>query len=210
MEQEIDLLSIEEELSPELLKCVVNRNGVKIIQHPLIVTFYSPKLFALTNAQLKTAKELLKMNEERRNWQLYLSVYARAFRVDGFIYIKDKLTDIEYWSNLSCIWMHSENITEDLLIWKILFNSNRACREYLMNPEERTYFNSLPDTIKIYQGYSGNSKNNGWTLSKDVAIFFAKRYGGSENNVREKIVKKSDCLCYLNDREEEEIIYFKK
>lgn len=107
------------------------------------------------------------------------------------------------------VWISVENINNNVNVsqmetLKMLRNCNK---KYLMGQENYEAYENLPDTFVVYRGLQENAQEDGlsWTLSKDVAEWFASRF---ENNgeIIEKTVHKTEVIAYFNDREEEEII----
>lgn len=107
------------------------------------------------------------------------------------------------------VWISVENINNNVNVsqmetLKMLRNCNK---KYLMGQENYEAYENLPDTFVVYRGLQENAQEDGlsWTLSKDVAEWFASRF---ENNgeIIEKTVHKAEVIAYFNDREEEEII----
>jgi hypothetical protein len=88
---------------------------------------------------------------------------------------------------------------------------NKSPTTLLMNDEELDYFNSLPDTIKIYRGYRMKRRSGlSWTLDRKIAEFYAysewHRRIKAPGTVVSIIVPKKEVFAYVNEREEHEII----
>lgn len=64
--------------------------------------------------------------------------------------------------------------------------------------------------IKIFRGvtnYSNNiEKTLSWTINKDKALWFAKRLPAEWRYLYEGKIKLKNIICFINDREEEEVI----
>lgn len=127
-----------------------------------------------------------------------------------------KINDSNYWSSLKCAYTSSDNIHLQLpyLFLKKLFLTDRQNRELLMSETERTYLESLPESVKIYRGCSLKEKNKkefgiSWTLSKKRAEFYTIFYrnGVKDGVLIEKEINKKDIIAYFSDRDEQEIIY---
>lgn len=71
-------------------------------------------------------------------------------------------------------------------------------------------YGTVTDTYTIYRGEheDSNSIENSlsWTLSQEVAEFFASRINGAKGNIYTATVKKEDILYYINLRDEEEVL----
>ena len=84
--------------------------------------------------------------------------------------------------------------------------------QLMMNEDERETLESMPDKLTVYRG-GMDDKGFSWTLNKDTAKWFAKRWDShnyypiSVPSVFEKEINKVDVLAYLDDRNEQEILY---
>ena len=130
----------------------------------------------------------------------------KAFR-RLYPYITD---DAEYWRCLSAAFSGKEIYISYLKQWWLRrFEVKRAHREAFMEKEETVAFAALPDDLVIYRGYQKHCTRKGlsWSLSKDVAIWFARRWPeqGAPMVVSGKC-KKSDVVGYTDELKEQEII----
>lgn len=109
-------------------------------------------------------------------------------------------------------WTVSEFPSRDVNV-----SINELCRmfrttqkEKLMNENEFSLYESLPNQIEIYRGERsrGDRKGLSWTLDRNIAEWFAKRF---QNNgyVKSGIAYKEDILAYFNCRNEKEIVISK-
>ena len=86
----------------------------------------------------------------------------------------------------------------------------------MMDADEKTFFDQLPNELKIYRGVYLNKKDDkydflgsSWTLDYEKAKWFAERRGFRENEyplVYSLNVNKEDVLSYFNRRNENEIL----
>lgn len=202
------LCTTKEELLPELKECV--RDGY--IKHPLLV---APALENADSnymllARRRRAEELL----EAKNYIEYVEFHESPFRTTALFEMADRITDdAEYWQTVASVYVMIENQWEHPEKWKQLFSSDRPKREMMMNDKEREFFDSLPDVITIYRGYSLGELREGWswTLKRETAQWFADRYVildpyESCPEVITAKAEKSKVLAYFNDRDEEEIV----
>jgi hypothetical protein len=95
----------------------------------------------------------------------------------------------------------------------LLMANKRSGSKYFMMPDERRYLAALPGSITVYRGYQGKHQAKGlsWTLDKERAEWFARRWGGLLDlgylsYVAERTVGKKDIFAYINSRQEQEII----
>lgn len=110
----------------------------------------------------------------------------------------------EYWSIIEFPSRDSVN-KETILEWM-----SAADKDKLMNNDDLKVYNSLPEVLTVYRGCENIDGLNGmsWTLSEDIAQFFANRYFKRSQNgtIYQAKINKTDVICYINDREEQEII----
>jgi hypothetical protein len=144
-----------------------------------------------------------------------LGCCSRDARIENFIKYNNHLDDEDYWKRLSDAYQNQDYNPVPYSTLKKLFTSDRKGSENLMNPEERVFFQSLPEEIEIYRAMSMEELKReefrfSWTLDKKVAEKFKKRNEmlyKTDQLVHNMTVSKKDVLAYLNEREENEIIY---
>ena len=107
------------------------------------------------------------------------------------------------------VWISVENINNNVNVSQMeTLKMLRKCNQkYLMGQENYEVYENLPDTFVVYRGLQENAREDGlsWTLSKDVAEWFASRFE-NDGEIIEKTAYKTEVIAYLNDRDEEEII----
>lgn len=78
-----------------------------------------------------------------------------------------------------------------------------------MDEDEKTYYDSLPNTLTIYRGETDKStpytEAKSWTLSKPMANFFATRYSNI-GTVYQAEVNKEDVLAFFEYGTEKEVL----
>jgi hypothetical protein len=134
---------------------------------------------------------------------------------DLFFKIYKQVDDKTYWKLLGYCYTNSYLGFDEKFLLKLLFTSKKPFREFLMNKEDKNLFDTFPEELTIYRGCSLSEIESkdyrfSWTLSKDVANFFAFEYHRNKNTecgVVELTVKKEKLLAYFNGRQEEEIIF---
>lgn len=119
---------------------------------------------------------------------------------------KEYLSEKDFASILVDYWAAC-GITD---VSKIKFLSwfQEAKKAFLMSKSEQKKFDKLPEKVTIYRGVNGHEDIYGfsWTIDKRIADWFANRYDNKESYVFECIVDKKDILCYLEIRDEKEVI----
>ena len=97
---------------------------------------------------------------------------------------------------------------------KLIRMFESADRHALMTDDEHKALDILPDAIPVYRGYSetnvrkGMTKRRGlsWTLDKEKAIWFAKRWSHSDAKLLSATASKTDVYIYTNVRGEQELV----
>lgn len=177
---------------------------------------YSQKLSAKKAIEKldKWFVELVKKNKID-DWISTSALLGRNTLANLFFKIHLHVDDKSYWMLLGDCYTGSYIGFYDSTILKLLFTSKRKHREFMMNENERKYFELLPEELTIYRGCSKTEIESkkyrfSWTLNKDVANFYAFEYyrnKGVECDIIELVVKKECLLAYLNCRQDEEVIY---
>lgn len=136
-------------------------------------------------------------------------------KISLFIKYKDDFTDEQYWKNLASDYQMQDYKKIPYTTYYKLFLSKRKHREKLMNPEELEFFSKLPEKFTIYRGGTESEAKNkiygvSWTLNKAIAEKFQNVKNMRDRKpmvVHELEIDKSEAIAYLNERQEEEIIY---
>lgn len=199
-----------EELNPELAQHLTNTGGKydwPMLHHPLVVSVpYHEQMNKIHNNTLRHKKKWLAEQEQAKNWDSAIYTHERPYRLQAFLKYARHMTDKEYWENLASIWIDSEGPGVNKRVWMDLFNSPRTGREFLMDEEERKFYQGLPDVITVYRGCNKKDKTGmSWTLSKDTAKWFSKRLL-QQGEVYEAQINKADVYAYFNSRHEQEIL----
>lgn len=114
---------------------------------------------------------------------------------------------IHDYSSFIELYMHNE------------YNFSQLSRDKLnkifQQPHDRIgqkFINSLSDVVTIYRGEGDKStpvdKALSWTLSKEVAFFFACKNSNTGSSIYTAQIKREAILDYLDDRNEKEILAF--
>lgn len=149
------------------------------------------------------------------NWEMIIDSLGRNHIFHLVENLNHLMSDEDYWMITGRCYTNSDFAFEDSGYIESFLLAERSKREFLMNEEERIFFNSLPKNVTIYRGCSMQEINSGkfrfsWTLNKDVADFFAHKYSRNsliKSKIVQKTVSKSKLIAYFNDRDEEEVLY---
>lgn len=150
---------------------------------------------------------------EKEMFRLMCAVNHNLWAFDYLNELIDLPAEI-YWPWLASYYMGSDSFgtfsaDRDALLEKLFLKQKDITdrQNLVMNQEEKAFFDDLPDEFTVYRGQDKHWLDIGWswTLSKDVAQFFADR-GVNEGVVLTMNIKKTDVIAYFNDREEQEIV----
>lgn len=204
-----ELFQKNEELHPDLAAVLTDEDEeFRMIQHPLLHCLYNHP--ALHNYQYKVAKEELAKAESEKDWIKVIRLHERPYRLGALKQYADKLSDEQYWETLGGVWANIENIHQYGKDVHKLLTSNRPHREKMMDKEEAAELASLPEELTIYRGFVPGKNRDGWswTLNKDKAEWFAKRFAPlfGKGKVATGTCAKSDVIALLLGRNEDEVI----
>lgn len=201
----------EEELHEDLKEYLNDTDFIgQVLQHPLVYQVpYSPHLNKMANKQYEFKKNKLNQSIEKKDWDSYIFMHERPYRLEAFQAIEDQLSDQEYWSTLQSVFVDSENINQNYYDWENLFYSERNGKEHFMSEDSKIAFDKLPEELIIYRGFvnEDGEKSFSWSLDLERATWFANRFNSDEESyVAKATVNKKDIIGYIVDRSEEEIV----
>ena len=208
-----EVYSDGEELLPELKASIIDGGlfNRKSIQHHLVIGDIGMKPNSYYNKQLIRKQERLKEFENDKNFESYLFLIEKPFRVTFFSDLvkqnKIKRLSKKYWKILSFLWTDSENIFQNKELWDDLLKDKTNSR-FFMSKNDLNFFNSLKNEFMVYRGYTHWENGYSYSLDKERAVFFANRFG-QNGKVKEMLVKKEDVFAYTNSRQENEIVILK-
>lgn len=139
-------------------------------------------------------------------------MFRKSYRLIFFKYTKQYLSEKDFAEMLKFCWttcespMNDANVTKkEIVCWFTDANKN-----FLMSKEEKKIHKSLPQMVEIYRGTRSAAYKLGvsWTLNRETAEWFAKRFSNSndECHLYSYRIDRRDVLCYINERNEQEII----
>lgn len=186
-------------------------HGVVNIKHPLVYSiFHTDVMDGWANKQLREKRKLIKAAIEAQDWETYVWLHERPWRIEAFWKIRKHLTDAEYWELLGNFWIDSENIQEKPHQWEKLMLSDRPKRPAIMTVDEQRMLSELPDEMEVWQGRTvRRSDGMSWTLKRSTAAWFANRFASMEEAdpaLSVGMVHKSDIIAYFHRRNEAEVI----
>lgn len=210
---EFDILNVKADLVPELADCVYDRNGILYLSHKLVMQVpYFPQCNAYLNAQFDQKQRSVSAAIERSDWNKFIWLHEKPYRVEALYEIAHRLSDRAYWKLLGAVWVNIENVYQyGGLLRRMLTDARRnlSLRPLLMDREERSSLRSLPDTIVVYRGCGPQNKAGlSWTLDQSKARWFAGRLKrrGDRCFVLKRSIGKHRVLAYFSGRSESEIV----
>ena len=190
-----------------------------IIYHPFIKC--NPIIYQNRNGNIKkidvfNSRELNKYLNKLENYidncktplQIF-NLINQPYKIYYFYMNSNNLNKKDYNDILKNIWINTEfpNADKNISVNNLLKLFKKSDTKFLMSEEERTFFNSLPDKVKIYRGThdANNYRALSWTNDYETALWFAKRFH-SDGYILQAIVDKKDIIAFFNDRNEHELI----
>ena len=159
---------------------------------------------------LKEMRDLYKkaINDCKDPYHIFL-LLNRPYSGIFFMLIKEYLNIEDYTKILEDLWTNMEYPNADVNVKKKDWISlwKKADLNLIYSEEDKKKLASLPDEFYVYRGLMKKAKKEAlsWTLDKDRAIWFAKRFDNHGKVYRGKC-RKEDILVYLSCRGEEEIV----
>jgi hypothetical protein len=201
------------ELHSDLTPYLVEGKPFDMLQHPLVYGVpYHSQMNNHYNRQLEQKKERLTEALKTKDVWSYVFLHERPYRLNAFCeFIEVKhVKSSAYWQMLGAIWEDSENIWQNLNVWKRMLKSERPQRQFFMEDSEREALKKLPTQFTVYRGCLKGLNEEGlsWTLDKAKAEWFSTRYrrNGEQPCVHTKTVRRKDVFAHLLGRNESEVI----
>jgi hypothetical protein len=208
-----------EELHPELAQNLTEIDGLGMpaLKHPLIYSVpYMPPLNKMLNAGFAQKKRELADCLLNANLNKAVFLHERPYRLDAFKdwvgLIGSRVPNGVYWETVRQVWTDSENVHECwddwLLVWRGDFERHRLRdRRMATSLKDRRDLDKMPETLKVWHGEEHPERiGMSWTLSRDIAAWFARRFGKKGGKLYEGKVARSDVIAYMTSRGEEEIL----
>ena len=146
-----------------------------------------------------------------------------------FIEKSHLLSNPRYWELMRTVWIGAGS-NFFACTFRELMKSNRPAKSWFMTPEDKAYFDALPEEITLYRAVDSHCKLEvdenitdfifakvsnpidlntikdvgiSWSLNHDFCVRYAEINGLI---VKSKTFKKSECFAYISRRGEMEII----
>lgn len=161
---------------------------------------------AYLNEQLSQKQKALNEVVEHEDWDRFILLHERPYRVSALLLIAHALTGPTYWSTLRWVWEDSENIWQNRAAWRRLLTAKKPGRHAFMTDHEHAIFETFPPVLEVFRGCK-TRKGLGWswTLLEHKAEWFATRFTG-KGLVLAGTVPKNVIVGFLDGRGEAEIV----
>lgn len=150
------------------------------------------------------------INEAESIFQIYIMV-TKSYALGFLKYAAPFLSEQDFASVLADAWTRTEAPNNDPNLSKrdLLSMFKSTDPALLMDSDDYHQFLSLDNTITVYRGVTSmNAKNIkalSWTLDRDIAEWFAHRFG-ENGSVYEAQIQKEYIYAYFGSRNESEVI----
>ena len=203
-----------EELHPDLVPHLsTTDSGMAILSHPLVVTVpYFAATNKMVNAQYahKTAARADAL--AKQDYGSFIFLHERPYRIEALRHIMAQPGPAheQYWPLVASVWTDSENIWQNLQLWRQLWSRHATNRHEAMDEAERAALEALPATITVFRGVRDPSHFKGlsWTTDEAKAHWFANRF--AHPDLKPKVVRgrvhKRHVLAHFLNRGESEIV----
>jgi len=119
----------------------------------------------------------------------------------------------DYWPVVGALWTDTESPGKYSEHWREVFAAEFLDREgpgrtAMMSLEELAALVELPDEVTVYRGFDreGGAEGFSWTLDRERAGWFARRFPGDAPSVATGTVARNDIIAVFFGREEAEVV----
>lgn len=180
--------------------------GVEL-RHPLVTRPYNERFNAVYNRQYQDRLTALKQAKAARNYERFVWLHERPFRVTEFQRIARRLSNDQYWRMLAQVWVDAGGSFAQRELWTQLWTADRSHREQVMTDDEHDALAILPETapgvVTIYRGCPDAEAIEGlsWAVSRSQAIEYGTRFATTQNVVlATATISKLKIQAYFVDR----------
>lgn len=191
--------------------------GLGVCQHPFttsttILKPHKDTILDLTNPLDKAVyrKQVFDVIKKSDLAHCYLMIQT-AWKMTWFKFCSPYMSAKDFARYLKQSWQQEENPNQDTNVscTEAIKYFKQANKKYLMEPEDKAYYDNLPTTLTVYRGVSPGREKYGlsWTADKEKAEWFKARFEHDEPGVLlTATIPKKHAICYINDRDEKEIV----
>lgn len=181
------------------------------IHHPLLHTIvfdHSDESVDMLNTLFRSKREQTQQAIAKGQWDRAIAMYEKPYRPAALLEFTDKIAgDDMFWQLLGSTWIQSEFNNTERETWLELFATQRPGQNFMMNSEEQELLLGLPKQVTLYRGTKDPNETTGmsWTLSPDVAEYFAGRFD-TEGHILEREIPTKDIMSVFTRRDEQEVL----
>jgi hypothetical protein len=201
-----------ERLLVALQRCLHSGAQGMELRHPLVTRPYNARFNGLYNRQYQDRVAALRQAKASRNWERFVWLHERPYRVTEFRRIARRLDDDQYWRMLAQVWVDAGESFAQRELWTELWTADRYYREQVMTDDEHDALAILPESspglVTIYRGCADAETINGlsWAVSRRQASAYATRFATPDQTpvVATATIAKSDVQAYFVERKPNE------
>jgi hypothetical protein len=189
-----------------------------IVVHPIIPNQVIPKRYNGETIWLDIEKDY----DEIKNiyfdiidnsdlWRLMILI-DKPWKLTFFKYVNQYLSPKDYAEILKSCWTEEENPNQDCNVStrEAVKFFKKAKKNLIMDEDELEHYNQFENEVIVYRGVTEGHERLGlsWTDNKEKAEWFRDRFEhlGRGGYLLQAKIKKKDILCYLNCRDEQEVV----
>lgn len=195
-----------EPLRPELLEYLDPCTNSPWIRHPFCnQPIYDMNRCALIHETIDERTAKADACFEAQDWEGYINCIEKYSQAEWLAKDAHLLPDDRYWALLGRIYEGQRCPWRKWDLYHELFRVDRPGRENLMTREEQSILARLPDTLKVYRGYTdddseGYADGIAWTLHRRTAVWYANRHREAEYpRLISGMVRKRDVWAYMGE-----------
>lgn len=179
----------------------------QVLRHPLVFGVpYCTNFNGLYNQQYAAKKEQAEQAKRDGAWSTWITLHERPYRFSALHQVMHLMTDFDFWQTFGWVWTDSENIWQNHTTIEEMLRVGRSRRELMMDDDDRNALKLMDDKLVVHRGHTAqNPRGLSWTLDRDKAVWFAKRFS-QKGFVTSGVVLKSNVIAYFSGRNESEIV----
>lgn len=213
-----------EALNEALVPYIVEGRMCPRLVHPLVFEpLYTEALNRRINMLFAHKLQAVEAAVAAQDWRTFVALHERYDRLPALlkvVYVHEVTDPEKVWPLVGWVWTDNDNVWQFNDEWREVWSLDDLDntfvveqQELVMDEEERALLAAMPDTLTVYRGTPKpdlNGEGMSWTLNRDKAVWFAKRFreDGDDVTVITGTVAKRDVLAYFTGRNEDEIVVF--
>ena len=211
-------------IHPDLEPHITTGPMGRMLHHPYVIDImYHPTMNKRLNKLYEYKNKSIDEAISEEKWARFVFLHERPYRLDALVSIirdygetrQDVILPL-----LADVWTDSENIYQNFKTWTELWrgkwSSQPLDRTFVLSEADNAAFKALPDRLTIYRGWvkhKGSIGSHGlsWTLNRDKAVWFAKRFQSDKPAFLSTMeIDKQNILAYFTQRNEDEVVVLRK